>query len=109
MLPHVAPYTLNGDDIIRRRVTVSETIGYSPTRVILTNLGDETTSITALKQLLNKEMVSADTEGGPDSGMHALLGRPTAEGVLSCNNARKLVIESLKTTVHRCGAHTKKV
>ena len=106
MLPHVAPYTLNGDDIIRRRVTVSETMGYSPTRVILTNLGDET-SITALKQLLNKEMVSADTEGGPDSGMHALLGRPTAKGELFCKNARNLVTECFKIEMHRPLPYTK--
>ena len=109
MLPHVAPYTLNGDDIIRRRVTVSETMGYSPTRVILTNLGDETTSSTALKQLLNKEMVSADTEGGPDSGMHALLGRPTAKGELFCKNARNLVTESFRIDMHRPLPYTERI
>ena len=102
-------HTLSANEITHKRLAVSETASWKPTRGILTNLNDEKTACAAVTELLNKKMISARTTGDGACAIHALLGRPLADGSLFCENARDIVTESFEAAFHSSDTHKRKL
>ena len=54
-------------------------------------------------------MISAKTTGDGACAIHALLGRPLADGSLFCENARDIVTESFEAAFHSSDTHKRKL